>query len=158
MGKGGFLIAVGIFLSTPPQLFISQPLLPSLFPPYLICFSFFIVVLRRERKHHRERKKIKTVISSHLSRTGRVKAVFNVNPNCVGTKGHKTIIFQIRDYYIPARSVSMPGLLETCDELFETKDLYVVLGIDKTANSGQIKKAYHKVNFSSNIYSEYTTK
>lgn len=39
----------------------------------------------------------------------------------------------------------MPGLLETCDELFETKDLYVVLGIDKTANSGQIKKAYHKV-------------
>lgn len=46
----------------------------------------------------------------------------------------------------------MPGLLETCDELFETKDLYVVLGIDKTANSGQIKKAYHKVIFSSNIY------
>ena len=46
----------------------------------------------------------------------------------------------------------MPGLLETCDELFQTKDLYVVLGIDKTANSGQIKKAYHKVNFSSTIY------
>lgn len=39
----------------------------------------------------------------------------------------------------------MPGLLETCDQLFDTKDLYEVLGIDKTANSGQIKKAYHKV-------------
>jgi len=40
----------------------------------------------------------------------------------------------------------MPGgLLDTCEELFQTKDLYQVLGIQKSANASQIKKAYHKV-------------
>ena len=39
----------------------------------------------------------------------------------------------------------MPGLLDTCEELFQTKDLYQVLGIEKSANASQIKKAYHKV-------------
>jgi len=39
----------------------------------------------------------------------------------------------------------MPGLVETCKELFDTENLYEVLGIDKTANASQIKKAYHKV-------------
>jgi len=39
----------------------------------------------------------------------------------------------------------MPGILATCEELFGTKDLYTVLGIEKTATAGQIKKAYHKL-------------
>ena len=40
--------------------------------------------------------------------------------------------------------VIMPGLVETCKELFDTENLYEVLGIDKSANASQIKKAYHK--------------
>jgi len=35
-------------------------------------------------------------------------------------------------------------LLETCNELFGSSDLYTVLGVEKTASQGQIKKAYHK--------------
>jgi len=39
----------------------------------------------------------------------------------------------------------MPGLVKTCKELFDTENLYEVrLGIDKSANASQIKKAYHK--------------
>ena len=37
------------------------------------------------------------------------------------------------------------GILTTCEELFGTTDLYQVLGVEKTASSGQIKKAYHKM-------------
>jgi len=39
----------------------------------------------------------------------------------------------------------MPSLLETCEDLFNTRDLYEVLNIEKTATSAQIKKAYHKI-------------
>jgi len=39
----------------------------------------------------------------------------------------------------------MPSLLETCEDLFNTRDLYEVLKIEKTATSAQIKKAYHKI-------------
>ena len=38
-------------------------------------------------------------------------------------------------------------LLETCNELFGTSDLYTVLGVERNASQGQIKKAYHKVPF-----------
>lgn len=38
----------------------------------------------------------------------------------------------------------MPGLLATLEELFDTKDLYQVLGIEKTADESKVKKAYHK--------------
>ena len=37
------------------------------------------------------------------------------------------------------------GIITTCEELFGTTDLYQVLGLEKTASSGQIKKAYHKM-------------
>ena len=42
----------------------------------------------------------------------------------------------------------MPGILATCEELFGTKDLYTVLGIEKTATADQIKKAYRKLSLS----------
>jgi len=38
----------------------------------------------------------------------------------------------------------MPSLLSSCEELFGSSDLYVVLGVEKTATAGQIKKAYHR--------------
>jgi len=38
----------------------------------------------------------------------------------------------------------MPSLITTCEELYDTQDLYAVLGVDKKANAAQIKKAYHK--------------
>ena len=37
------------------------------------------------------------------------------------------------------------GLLSTCEELYGSRDLYSVLGVDRAATAGQIKKAYHKV-------------
>ena len=37
------------------------------------------------------------------------------------------------------------GILTACEELFGSTDLYKVLGIEKTASAGQIKKAYHKL-------------
>ena len=36
------------------------------------------------------------------------------------------------------------GILSTCEELFGSTDLYQVLGLEKSASAGQIKKAYHK--------------
>jgi len=42
------------------------------------------------------------------------------------------------------KRAKMPSLLASCEELFNSKDLYEVLGAEKTANSAQIKKAYHK--------------
>ena len=44
-------------------------------------------------------------------------------------------------------------LLETCNELFGSSDLYSVLGVEKTASQGQIKKAYHKVSDDWNVNS-----
>ena len=38
----------------------------------------------------------------------------------------------------------MPSLLSSCEELFGSKDLYKVLGVEKEASAGQIKKAYHR--------------
>ena len=38
----------------------------------------------------------------------------------------------------------MPGLIETIEELFKTKDLYEVLGTTKDADAAKIKKAYYK--------------
>eukprot|EP00039_Didymoeca_costata_P001226 m.50873 g.50873 ORF g.50873 m.50873 type:complete len:71 (+) comp10691_c0_seq1:148-360(+) len=37
------------------------------------------------------------------------------------------------------------GLLESCENVFETTDLYKVLGINKDATTSQIRKAYHKL-------------
>lgn len=38
----------------------------------------------------------------------------------------------------------MPGLLDTLEELFGTRDLYAVLDVEKGVGEGKIKKAYHK--------------
>ena len=40
--------------------------------------------------------------------------------------------------------VKMPGLLNTLEELFGTKDLYAVLDVEKGVEESKIKKAYHK--------------
>ena len=42
------------------------------------------------------------------------------------------------------KNCEMPGLIETVEELFKTKDLYEVLGVEKDADAAQIKKAYYK--------------
>lgn len=39
----------------------------------------------------------------------------------------------------------MPGLIETCQRLFDTSDLYEVLNTSKTSTENELKKAYHKV-------------
>jgi len=39
----------------------------------------------------------------------------------------------------------MPGLIETCEKLFDTSDLYEVLNTPKTSTENELKKAYHKV-------------
>ncbi|CAL4136281.1 unnamed protein product, partial [Meganyctiphanes norvegica] len=39
----------------------------------------------------------------------------------------------------------MPGLIETCQKLFNTSDLYEVLNTPKTSSENELKKAYHKV-------------
>ncbi|WAR23742.1 DNJC9-like protein, partial [Mya arenaria] len=39
----------------------------------------------------------------------------------------------------------MPSLLESCRDEFGTDDLYKVLGVNKKAKEGEVKKGYHKV-------------
>lgn len=39
----------------------------------------------------------------------------------------------------------MPGILETCQKLFKTRDLYKVLEIPRKASASEVKKGYHKL-------------
>ncbi|XP_072019953.1 dnaJ homolog subfamily C member 9-like [Amphiura filiformis] len=39
----------------------------------------------------------------------------------------------------------MPELLESCDELFGTRNLYEILSLDKKANANEVKKGYYKL-------------
>lgn len=39
----------------------------------------------------------------------------------------------------------MPELLESCDELFGTRNLYEILGVEKTATENEVKKGYYKI-------------
>jgi preprotein translocase subunit Sec63 len=45
----------------------------------------------------------------------------------------------------------MPSLLDSLESLFETRDLYEVLGTKKEASEAQIRKAYHKVKITDSI-------
>lgn len=38
----------------------------------------------------------------------------------------------------------MPGLLESVESLFQTRDLYKVLGVTSEATEAQLKKGYHR--------------
>ncbi|XP_069836611.1 dnaJ homolog subfamily C member 9 [Dendropsophus ebraccatus] len=38
----------------------------------------------------------------------------------------------------------MPGLLESCEQHFNTSDLYTVLGVRRTAGEAEIRRGYHK--------------
>ncbi|KAL8608037.1 hypothetical protein ACOMHN_023853 [Nucella lapillus] len=42
----------------------------------------------------------------------------------------------------------LPALLQSCEELFQTTDLYDVLGIRREATPQEVKKGYHKVSLS----------
>ncbi|XP_047616677.1 dnaJ homolog subfamily C member 9 isoform X1 [Phacochoerus africanus] len=46
-----------------------------------------------------------------------------------------------------ARSAPLPamGLLELCEEVFGTTDLYRVLGVRREASDGEVRRGYHKV-------------
>ena len=57
----------------------------------------------------------------------------------------KTTISEVWGIQVLQRGGKMPSLLATCEELFNTRNLYEVLALEKTANNSQIKKAYHKV-------------
>lgn len=37
------------------------------------------------------------------------------------------------------------GLLELCEEVFGTNDLYRVLGVRREASDGEVRRGYHKV-------------
>lgn len=37
------------------------------------------------------------------------------------------------------------GLLELCEEVFGTADLYRVLGVRREASDGEVRRGYHKV-------------
>lgn len=37
------------------------------------------------------------------------------------------------------------GLLELCEEVFGTADLYQVLGVRREASDGEVRRGYHKV-------------
>ncbi|XP_078581083.1 dnaJ homolog subfamily C member 9-like [Branchiostoma floridae x Branchiostoma japonicum] len=39
----------------------------------------------------------------------------------------------------------MPGLLQTCEELFSTRDLYKVIGVENTASEKEVKKGYYRM-------------
>ncbi|XP_066300601.1 dnaJ homolog subfamily C member 9-like [Branchiostoma lanceolatum] len=39
----------------------------------------------------------------------------------------------------------MPGLLQTCEELFDTRDLYKVIGVENTASEKEVKKGYYRM-------------
>ncbi|KAG7171566.1 dnaJ homolog subfamily C member 9-like [Homarus americanus] len=39
----------------------------------------------------------------------------------------------------------MTGLLDSCEELFASQDLYKVLGVESNASDNELKKAYHRV-------------
>ncbi|XP_019638407.1 PREDICTED: dnaJ homolog subfamily C member 9-like [Branchiostoma belcheri] len=39
----------------------------------------------------------------------------------------------------------MPGLLQTCEDLFSTRDLYKVIGVERTATEKQVKKGYYRM-------------
>ena len=57
----------------------------------------------------------------------------------------KTTTCEVWGIQLLQRGGKMPSLLATCEELFNTRNLYEVLALEKTANNSQIKKAYHKV-------------
>jgi DnaJ family protein C protein 9 len=37
------------------------------------------------------------------------------------------------------------GLLEKCEELFQTTSLYDLLGVDRTATDAEVRRSYYKV-------------
>lgn len=39
----------------------------------------------------------------------------------------------------------MPGFLDTVQEFYSTTNLYEVLGVNKTANDKELKRAYHRL-------------
>jgi len=39
----------------------------------------------------------------------------------------------------------MPSFLDKCEEYFESRDFYTILGLKRTASEKEIKKAYHKL-------------
>ena len=59
-------------------------------------------------------------------------------------KDYFVMVFAIILLDFRPRDVRM-GLLSTCSELFGSSDLYSVLGVERDASSGQIKKGYHKI-------------
>ena len=59
-------------------------------------------------------------------------------------KNYFVLVFAIILLDFRPRDVRM-GLLSTCSELFGSSDLYSVLGVERDASSGQIKKGYHKI-------------
>ena len=74
------------------------------------------------------------------------KNLGNSNPLLNTTTGENSLVLILnKSEQFSDTLINMPSLLQSCEDLFKSKDLYFVLGLEKTANGAQIKKAYHKV-------------
>ncbi len=84
------------------------------------------------------------------------KFPFFICCSCKSSKTHYRqtlliLLFAEQKKLLICERSKMPSLLDSLESLFETRDLYEVLGTKKEASEAQIRKAYHKVKITDSI-------